>query len=157
VGATGQLTAAVSVGNNASQQVNWTTASAATATVDNTGKVTAVAAGTVLIRATAQADATKFAEANVTVTGQSFPNLIEVIAGVDAQFNPPTAEIARGGTVTWTFQTLAHTVNFDPTNNVPANIPASTSTSVSRTFPAAGTFTYQCTIHGGMTGTVIVH
>jgi uncharacterized protein YjdB len=50
----------VSVGNNASQAVNWTSGNVATATVDASGKVTGVAAGTVNVRLASQVDATKF-------------------------------------------------------------------------------------------------
>jgi uncharacterized protein YjdB len=157
VGASGQLTAAVSTGNNASQLVTWSTGNAATATVDQAGKVTAVAGGSTTIRATAQADASKFAEATVTVTAVSFPAVGEVVAGTDATFAPPLVEISLGGTVTWSFASLAHNVTFDAGQGAPANISTSTNTQVSRAFPNAGTFTYQCTLHGGMTGSVVVH
>jgi plastocyanin len=157
VGATTQLTATVTVGNNASTAVTWSTSNAANATVDQTGKVTGVAAGTAVIRATAQADATKFAEATITVTGSSFPSIAEVIAGADATFQPGTVEIAIGGTVTWTFQALAHNVTFAATTGAPSNIGNNSNTQVSRTFNTLGTFVYDCTLHGGMTGRVIVH
>jgi len=157
VGATGQLNATVAVGNNASTAVNWTSGNVATATVDATGKVTGVAAGTVNIRATAQADATKFAEAVVTVTGTSFPSTASVIATATNQFTPASVDISVGGTVTWTFQAVAHNVTFASGGGAPTNIGNSTNTDVSRTFNTAGTFTYDCTLHGGMTGTVIVH
>lgn len=157
VGKTGQLTATVSVGNNASQQVTWSSNSATTATVDQTGKVTAVAAGTATIRATAQADATKFAESVVTVTGAQFPSSAEVNAGADSQFSPQTVEIAVNGTVTWNFAALTHNVRFAATAGAPTNINNTANASVSRTFNTAGTFDYDCQLHGGMTGRVIVH
>ncbi|MGQ0643083.1 MAG: Ig-like domain-containing protein, partial [Gemmatimonadaceae bacterium] len=157
VGAAGQLAATVSTGNNASQQVTWSSSNAAFATVDQTGKVTAVAAGTATIRATVQADATKFGESVVTVTGASFPSAAEVQAGTDSQFSPATVDLALGGTVTWTFASLTHNVTFAATVGAPANIGNSMNMQVSRTFNTAGTFTYDCTIHGGMTGRIIVH
>ncbi|HJU75911.1 MAG TPA: Ig-like domain-containing protein [Gemmatimonadaceae bacterium] len=157
IGNTGQLTATVSVGNNASTAVTWSSSAAATATVDQTGKVTGVAAGTANIRATSQADPTKFAQSVVTVTGSSFPSIAEVNAGEDSQFSPPTVEIAVSGTVTWNFASLTHNVNFGAAAGAPANIGNSTNTSVSRTFNTVGTFTYDCSLHGGMTGRVIVH
>jgi uncharacterized protein YjdB len=157
VGATSQLNATVSVGNNASQAVTWTSGNVATATVDASGQVTGVAAGSVNIRATSQADATKFAESAVTVTGQSFPSTASVVATTGAQFDPDEVNIAVGGRVTWTFESLTHTVAFDGTSGSPTNIGNSTNTEVSRVFNTAGTFNYQCTIHGGMTGKVIVH
>jgi plastocyanin len=38
----------------------------------------------------------------------------------------------------------------------PANISEQSSGSASRVFPNSGTFTYQCTIHPGMSGSVVV-
>ncbi|MGQ0538503.1 MAG: Ig-like domain-containing protein [Gemmatimonadaceae bacterium] len=157
VGNTGQLTATVAVGNNASQQVTWSSGAASIATVDQTGKVTAVAAGTATIRATAQADATKFAESTVTVTGMPFPSTAQVVAGTDSQFNPNAVDIALGGAVTWVFQSLEHNVTFASAQGAPGNIGNTSNAQVSRTFNTAGTFTYDCTLHAGMTGRVMVH
>lgn len=157
VGAFGQLTATVTVGNNASQQVVWSTNNASVATVDTAGKVTAVAAGSATIRAAAQADNTKFAESVVTVTAPSFPSSANVGAGTDQQFDPAQVDIAVGGSVTWQFASLTHNVTFASATGVPNNIGSSTSTSVSRTFNTAGTFDYQCTLHAGMDGKVVVH
>lgn len=56
-GKTLQLTAAVTP-SNASQEVTWTSSSDSIATVDPTGKVTAVAQGNVTITATSVADGT---------------------------------------------------------------------------------------------------
>jgi uncharacterized protein YjdB len=157
VGATTPLTATVSVGNNASQAVTWSSRNEAIATVDSTGRVTGVAAGMANIRATAQADATKFAESVVTVTGVSFPNIAEVTAGADLQFQPAAVDIAVGGTVTWNFQSITHNVTFASATGAPANIGNTTNASASRTFTTAGTFLYDCTLHGGMSGRVVVH
>ena len=157
VGTTGQLNATVTVGNNASQTVVWSTNNAAAATVDQTGKVTAVAAGSATIRATAQADATKFAESVVTVTAPAFPSQANVTAGADSQFNPGQVDIAAGGIVTWSFGALTHNVNFGGAASAPNNIGNSTNTTVSRTFNTAGSFDYECTLHAGMEGTVVVH
>jgi uncharacterized protein YjdB len=157
VGATGQLTATVTVGNNASQQVTWSTGNAAVATVDQTGKVTGVAGGTASIRATAQADATKFAESVVTVTAQSFPLTAQVTATPAATFTPASVDIAVGGTVTWQFQSLTHNVTFASTTGAPNDIANTTNASASRTFNTVGSFGYVCTLHGGMNGTVVVH
>jgi uncharacterized protein YjdB len=156
VGATGQLTATVTVGNNASQQVTWSSSNAAVASVDQTGKVTGVAAGAANIRATAQADATKFAESVATVTLAAFPNTAQVTATVASTFVPATVDIARGGTVTWQFQSVLHNVNFT-TAGSPNDIGNNSNTTVSRTFNTAGAFAYICTLHGGMNGTVVVH
>jgi len=72
-------------------------------------------------------------------------------------FSPSSVTIVRTGTVTWTNGAgIAHNVTFGLTAGSPANVPDFTTGSASRTFPTAGTFPYQCTIHPGMTGQVSV-
>jgi uncharacterized protein YjdB len=156
VGQNGQLNATVTVGNNASTAVSWTSDNPGVASVNNTGRVTAVSAGTANIRATSQADDTKFGQAVATVTAAGFPGAATVNATVFSQFTPQIVDISVLGTVTWAFASLAHNVIFIDAGS-PADIPTSSNTSVNRFFNTPGTYTYQCTIHGGMTGTVRVH
>ncbi len=156
IGQSGQLTAAVAVENNASTQVLWTSDNSAIATVNATGRVTAVTAGTAKIRATAVADAGKFGESTTTVTAPTFPNAITVDATIDRTFSPGTVDIALGGTVTFSFKALTHNVTFAGMAGAPGNVPNSENVNVARVFGTAGTFTYQCTLHSGMTGTVTV-
>lgn len=156
-GDNGQLTATVTVGNNASQQVVWSSSNETVATVNQAGRVTGVAAGNATIRATAQADATKFAEAQVTVTAPAFPLVASVTATTESQFTPGSVDIAATGTVTWTFQSIAHNVTFGGAAGAPSSVPTSANTNVSRTFNQAGSFSYTCTLHPGMDGTVVVH
>jgi uncharacterized protein YjdB len=157
VGTTGQLTATVTVSGNASQQVIWSSSTPSIATVDQTGKVTALAAGTATIRATAVADATRFGASVVTVTAPQFPGVAQVNAREDIVFSPESVDIARGGTVTWVFGGVTHNVTFTSTTGAPAGIGNTTNASATRTFATAGTFNYECTIHAGMRGTVVVH
>jgi plastocyanin len=74
------------------------------------------------------------------------------------RFTPGNVAVLQGGTVTFDFGSLAHDVFFDGAPaGAPANIPDATSnTSVTRTFNTKGTFPYNCHIHPGMRGTVIV-
>ncbi len=129
----------------------------AAATVDGGGTVTAVDVGTATVTATmVTVDGTRTATSTITVATQSFPAAATVTIGNNF-FNPTSVDITVGGTVTWnnTAQT-SHDVTFATltTNNIPAH----TSGSNARTFNSAGTYQYQCSIHGGaMTGTVIVH
>lgn len=72
-------------------------------------------------------------------------------------FNPSTLTVARGTTVTFVFESVTHNVTFSTASGAPTNIQDSYSTSVQRQFNTAGTFGFQCTIHGGyMTGQVTV-
>jgi len=82
----------------------------------------------------------------------------EVTASTSLAFTPPTVAIRRGGTVTFDFQGVGHNVFFD---NGPAGAPANitgenANVSKTLTFAAAGTFPYNCHIHPGMRGTVVV-
>jgi plastocyanin len=81
------------------------------------------------------------------------------VAATPAQvFSPQQVDITAGGTVTWNFGTLGHNVTFTAGSaGTPANIPETANANVSRTFATAGTFPYNCTIHIGMSGTVVVH
>jgi plastocyanin len=74
------------------------------------------------------------------------------------QFTPNVVTIVAGGTVTVDFGSVAHNVFFD---NDPAGAPAnitepSSNKSATLTFNQAGTYVYNCHIHPGMHGTVVV-
>ena len=126
------------------------------ATVSGTGTVTAVGIGTATITATAvTVDGTRTATAEITVGIQSFPAAADV-ALLGASFDPDAVHIAANGSVTWTNNSgQTHNVTFAAAG-IPT-IPAHSSGSSSRTFTTAGNYAYQCTLHAGMTGTVIVH
>jgi plastocyanin len=120
------------------------------------GFVSAVAAGTAIITATLTRDAvTAGGTATVNVTTSSFPSSATV-ATTDNAFQPPSVDITVGGTVTWNFGPTAHNVNFSG-SGAPSNIGTTSSSSVERTFPTAGSFPYLCNLHAGMTATVVVH
>jgi plastocyanin len=87
---------------------------------------------------------------------QTFPQTATVTAGTSQTFSPRSVDIAAGGMVTWNFGTLAHNVTF-ASGDAPDDVPATANDQVPRPFPAAGTFNYVCTIHPGMSGTVVVH
>ena len=85
------------------------------------------------------------------------PAANEIIATTANTFNPATLTISRGTTVTFTFQAATHNVIFGNVTGAPANIPSTSSSSVQRTFSTAGTFGYDCTLHAGMRGSVVVN
>lgn len=71
---------------------------------------------------------------------------------VDNAFEPPDAELTAGDTLTWQWEG-------DSNHNVVGDDFESDTQSDGRfehTFAEPGTYTYQCTLHGGMTGTVTV-
>jgi plastocyanin len=74
------------------------------------------------------------------------------------KFTPGQVTLSVGGTVTFAFGSLAHNVFFD---NGPAGAPdnitaPSSNKSVTLTFNTKGTYAYNCHLHPGMRGTVVV-
>ena len=107
---------------------------------------------------TALATAACFSDAPPVVAP---PPVLPTTATVEASstantFSPATVTIAKGGSVTWNIGTRRHNVTFFANPAAPLNIESATSVTQSRTFTAAGTYPYNCSLHAGMTGTVIV-
>ena len=71
-------------------------------------------------------------------------------------FSPFTTTIAVGGSVVFDFPSELHNVIFERITGAPQDIQATTSRRVTRTFGARGTFPYDCTLHPGMSGQVVV-
>jgi plastocyanin len=82
-----------------------------------------------------------------------------VTAASAIRFTPATVDLAVGGTVTFQFQGVQHNVFFDgDAEGAPANIPTPTANaSVDRKFDTPGRYNYNCHIHPGMSGVIIVH
>lgn len=72
----------------------------------------------------------------------------------DISFKPETVTIARGGTVRWTWKDgdVPHNVTFAARHSATKHAGGT----YQLTFKTAGTFKYECTIHPGMVGKVIV-
>ena len=94
-GTSDQLRATVTPSDAANKSVSWTSSATAIATVDNTGKVTAVSAGTATITVKT-ADGGKTATCAVTVTPKVIP-----VTGISIE-EGATAEVEEGKTVTLT-------------------------------------------------------
>jgi plastocyanin len=77
------------------------------------------------------------------------------VAMKDIAFNPQTIQAKVGESITWTNQdSTAHTVTLDDKSVDSGNVaPGAT---YSHAFTQAGTFTYHCSIHAQMTGTITV-
>ena len=137
---------------------NFATSSAAIATVSSAGVVTATGAGTANITATITSGATTHsATATVLVTAPS-PGGVTVTTTNNNTFSPAAAAIAVGGIVTWQFGNGTHNVTWNAGSQQPpgGDIPDQSAGTQSRAFPTAGNYTYQCTRHNGMTGSVTV-
>ena len=157
VGQSVQLSASVSGTNNPPINVTWASADATKVTVNQNGFATGVGVTTgTQVCATSVFDSSKRGCGSVIVTPISFPSVATVSAPAFT-FNPALVDIALAGTVTFTFTAIAHNVIFNATPGAPANVSAIANASVSRQFNTVGTFNYQCTLHAGMTATVVVH
>jgi plastocyanin len=71
-------------------------------------------------------------------------------------FSPFSTTINAGGTVRFNIFGDAHNVIFKRIGGAPSDVNVVTRTIVSRTFLTAGTFSYDCTVHPGMSGQVVV-
>jgi plastocyanin len=79
--------------------------------------------------------------AEVSTPGQVFsPTELRIIAGDSVRFNI----------------TGSHNVIFNRAAGAPPDVPVVTNTAVWRTFATRGTFPYDCTVHPGMSGEIVV-
>jgi plastocyanin len=133
---------------------SWSSDKTNIATVSSTGLVTGVANGAAVISATISGVK---GNRNITVQTVTISPSATVTADASNTFSPQQVDISVGGQVTWNFGPVEHNVTFVNSTGAPSNVGNTANQSVSRTFATAGSFTYNCTIHAGMTGTVIVH
>lgn len=86
--------------------------------------------------------------------GSSGPTATSSVTVSDNKFEPASIQVAPGTTVTWTWSSSAstHNVTFGDGTSGDKSPPAT----FQKTFPTAGTFSYQCTLHAGMNGSVLV-
>ena len=160
VGGTIQLTATPrdQVGNAMSgyPQPTFATSNSSTASVSPSGLVTGVASGSATITATISGSGiTHTASVTVSVAA-SQPGGVTVTTPNNS-FSPANVTIPVGGTVTWQIAGSTHNVTFSGTGPTGGSIGDTPSgSSVTRTFPAPGTYNYQCTRHSGMSGSVTV-
>ncbi len=131
-----------------------TNSSGVTSTVDSVG-----VASPQVVRATAAALPTQ----DFTATAGTPPPSGAVDVR-DNNFNPTNVVVQSGGDVTWTRTGVnQHNVTFTsgpatPAKIFEADLATGNATSRTRTLTAVGTYTYTCTNHAGMNGTVsVVH
>ena len=119
-----------------------------------------------MLRATVRTIAAGIITAALVACGGSSTSIDKTPGTVTAtsslQFTPSTVTVTQSGgsaTVTWVFQSVAHTVTWDPpqpAGATVADIDPTQNADVSRDFSVKGTYTYHCSIHPEMRGTVIV-
>jgi len=138
--------------------VEFATTDPAIATVNGAGLVAGVAPGTATITVTAtMAGVTRTATCEVTVSAPLPPGSGPVVSTAGFAFSPATVTIGVNDSVTWRFVEAPHNVTFSgaapPSGNVATQQPGAQVTVV---FTTAGTYSYECTIHTGMRGQVVV-
>lgn len=87
--------------------------------------------------------------------GAALVHAKEVTTGPNS-FNPASETIPVNDSIFFTFGAVTHNVTFGAVAGAPANIGDTSYATVKRAFKTAGTFDYQCTIHAGMTGKIVV-
>ncbi len=130
--------------------VLWSSLLPAIASVDANGLVTALTVGSTSVTATVQ--------------GVQGARVVTVLAvGVGAivtmpgeSFIPFEAIIKVGEQVYFEFPQSIHNVIFENKPGAPQDIQQTRNVTVPRTFPLAGRFLYDCTLHPGMVGAVSV-
>ena len=136
----------------------FTLTSGTAASVSTQGRVTAIQQGSSTVTASlTSGGVTKTATTTVNVSALPTSRTVTASA-TGTTFDPDTAKIATGGTVTWSFPGQAHNVIWDgaapPLGNIGTRSNGETEP---RTFPNTGTYAYHCSIHGAsMNGRVIV-
>jgi plastocyanin len=161
-GQTRTLTATVRDQNNNTMpgaQVGWVSNATGAVTVSpatgTSTTATAVANGTATITASA-GSVDQTVQLTVATGGGGPPATAGVTANTNSQFVPGQVTIADDGTVTWTFQSVTHNVQFAAAAGAPTNIGNTANATESRTFNTPGTFEYSCSLHPGMNGSVVV-
>jgi plastocyanin len=79
---------------------------------------------------------------------------------LSSAFSPSFVQIAQGDTVLFSIRPAqngeGHDVTFDATPGAPANIKVTLNGDIPRVFSTKGTFHYNCFVHPGMSGDVVV-
>jgi plastocyanin len=98
-------------------------------------------------------------------TGENPPSRVAVDVGNvffqsvrNGSMDPAVDTVAAGGTVTWTWiEGGTHSVRFDDPDFPESPAFTDSGSAVGVAFPAAGTYTYDCGVHGPvMAGTIVV-
>ncbi len=131
-------------------KVAWESGSETVLTVSGSGQVHALTAGSAAVSATVRG-----------VTGTILVTVLPPGAGAVVtmpgnSFVPYQVEVQTGQRVFFDFPVQPHNVIFQPQAGAPADIQTTSSEVVSRQFNTAGQFSFDCTLHPGMSGVVVV-
>jgi plastocyanin len=135
----------------------YASAAATIAESQGSGTILGISAGATTVTVSLTRDGvTATSAVSFTVTG-SLPATATVIAGDASRvFTPATIVVARNANVSFTFGALVHNVTFRGQVGAPANVPNTTNAVLARVFGAVGDYDYDCSLHAGMTGKIMV-
>lgn len=145
----------VALGNRV---VTWTSSNTAIATVTNGGSVNTVGVGTVTLSVQVQNGSSALTgTANLSVIANSDAVMSADVAMAPQQFVPGETVVKVGGTVRFLFTPIDHNVIWNPRKpGSPTDILVTTNATVLRSFPTVGVYPFDCTVHPGMSGRIIV-
>ena len=164
IGDSAQATAVVrdAAGRTVSAPVTWASSASNIVSVNaTTGMLRGLALGSAQITASVASGSAPTASAPVTIKAPA----TATVSMFPQAYSPVSLILAVGGVVTFDFPPgIDHNVIFAKKPGTtqplvagsPADILQTRNAKVTRTFPTPGTFSYDCTIHPGMTGEVIV-
>jgi plastocyanin len=131
--------------------VTWASLTPTVASIDANGLVTALTVGATAITATVQGvQGTRVVTVLAVGTGA-------VVTMPGNSFIPFEVTIRRGEQVFFEFPQEIHNVIFANVAGAPQDIAQTRNTTIARTFNVAGRFDYDCTLHPGMVGAVVVN
>jgi plastocyanin len=151
VGATLQLTATLLDINGhevSDGSITWQSSATTIATVAPNGVVTGRGVGTARIRATSGSARDSV---EVTVTTNTFD-----VSTPGEVFSPAFLNVPVGATVRFLIYGSPHDVEFADVPGSPPDIPVVNNVTVARSFNVPGTFPYDCNVHPGMSGEIVV-
>lgn len=146
-------------GGNMTGTLTLTSSDNTKATVNGAGLVSAVAQGTATITASMRVgNVTKTDATVVTVIPVGTFPLTATVTMPGNSFSPDITHIARTGVVTFTNGTnTQHNVTFAPKAGAPSDMSSCQNCSADKQFNTVDTYSFQCTLHAGMNGTIVVH
>jgi hypothetical protein len=135
----------------AAGDATWSSANPAIAQVTETGMLMAMAPGPVTLRATIAG-----VSATVNVTVEALPPY-DVTIQVAGTFAPASFAVRRSGTVRFVFSGMQQNITFSRAfAGAPADVPNTSTGTVTRQFNTVGDFRFESTITPGLAGFVRV-
>ncbi|MEQ1693854.1 MAG: Ig-like domain-containing protein [Gemmatimonas sp.] len=141
-----------------SRPVTWSSSNPNIATITNGGIVAGVGVGNTTLTVTVQDGGTaRTATTALLVTAIPDAPLVADVSMAPQLFIPSQTVVKLGGSVRFQFTPIDHNVIWSPRlPGSPADILVTVNALVTRTFPTVGVYPFDCTVHPGMSGRIIV-